>query len=261
MDKRTTNMLLVGGAVLALILLGGGVWLVVAGLSGGAEPAAALPTATAVAQLPPATDAAETLTPTPPTVPTTAVVLLPSATPPPTVTPTNTPEVTNTPVATETPTPPPATNTAVPVVIPPTQTPTATAVPPTATPAGPQPGTVNGISATHFALRNDAQLWVGGDIWFEFRVANASGGNVPYGALGVMPRRNGADLPQWFQRSWGGNNDSLPTGGLTWDDRIRIPESGSYTLRLMICFESGAACMSGGGTFHTLSQEIPVNLP
>ncbi len=259
MDKRTTTLVAIGGVALALILLVGGMWLVFAGLTDGNEPAASLPTATAVAQLPTATT--EPLSPTPTNAPPTAVVFQASATPPPTVTPTDTPAVTNTPIPTETTTPPPATNTAVPVFVPPTNTPPPTAVPPTNTPTGPQPGTVNGISAAHFALRNDAQLWVGGSIWFEFRVANASGGNVPYGALGVMPRRNGADLPQWFQRSWGGNDDFLTPGGLEWADHINLPESGSYTLRLMICFESGPTCMSGGGKFHTLSQEIPVTLP
>lgn len=258
MDKQTKT-LLVGAAALAFVLLLTGVFLVVQGMTRPVEPVAAAPTPTAEIAQPTAT-AVILAEPTATSLPT-AVILLPSATPPPTVTPTEMPIVTDTPVPTDTP-PPTATNVPPPVVIVPTNTPVPP--PPTNTPGpppGPQPGTVNGISAAHFALQPRAQLSVNGDIWFEFRVTNASGGNVPYGALGVMPRRNGVDMLQWFQRSWGGNDDFLGSSGLSWDDRIRIPEAGSYTLRLMICFESGPACMSGGGTFHTLSQEIPVNLP
>lgn len=257
MDKQTKT-LLVGAAALAIILLLGGVLLIVQGMNRSVEPVAAAPTPTVEVAEPTATTAPAdpTMTPLP-----TAVILLPSVTPPPTVTPTETPIVTNTPVPTDTP-PPTATNVPPPVVIVPTNTPVPP--PPTNTPGpppGPQPSTVNGISGAHFALQPRAQISVNGDIWFEFRVTNSSGGNVPYGALGVMPRRNGVDMLQWFQRSWGGNDDFLGPSGLSWDDRIRIPERGAYTLRLMICFESGPACMSGGGTFHTLSQEIPVNLP
>jgi hypothetical protein len=259
MDKQKSNALLVGAVALALLLLVGGVVLVAREMTRPVEPVAAAPSPTSEAAQPTATTAVAAADPTMTPMPT-AVILLPSATPPPTVTASPTPPVTDTPVPTDTP-PPTATNPPAPVVVLPTNTPVPP--PPTNTaapPPGPQPGTVNGISAAHFALQNRAQLWVNGDIWFEFRVTNSSGNNVPYGALGVMPRRNGVDLPQWFQRSWGGNDDFLSPSGLSWDDRIRIPESGAYTLRLMICFESGPACMSGG-TFHTLSQEIPVNLP
>ncbi|MBK8989399.1 MAG: hypothetical protein IPM39_25620 [Chloroflexi bacterium] len=267
MDKRTTNILLVGIALLAMVLLMSGMWLVFQGMSASAEPSASQPAPTAVANLPAATTAVQETLPTAPaptalapTTQSTLVALPPSATPPPTVTPTETPVVTDTPVPTDTP-PPTATNVPPPVVIVPTNTPVPPANTPVPTPSGPQPGTVNGVSASHFALQNRAQLWVNGDIWFEFTVNNSGNNSVPYGALGVMPRRNGADMLPWFQRSWGGNDDALNPGNLSWDDRIRIPEAGSYTLRLVICFEAGATCMSGGGTFHTLSQEIAVTLP
>lgn len=257
MDKRTTNGLLIGLAVLAFALLIGGVWLVVRGMTIAAEPAAPLPTATAVAEQPTATTAVAAVDPTN-TAPPTAVVLPPTVTPPPTVTATNTPEVTNTPPPTETPLP---TNTPVPVVILPTNTPVPPTETPVPTPSGPQPITVNGLSGTHFALQDRAEIRVGGSIWFEFEVSNGTGGNVPFSQLGVMPRKDGADRLQWYQNSWGGNDDTIPPNGLRWDDHIRLPEAGSYTLRLVICFDGKDACRGGSGTWHTLSQEIPVNLP
>lgn len=257
MDKRTANILLVGAAVLAVILLMGGMWLVFQGLNANTEPAAPVPTATMIAAAPTATTAVPDTLPTATSLPT-AVVLPPSATPPPTVTPTETPLATDTAVPTETPLP---TNTSAPVVILPTNTPVPPTNTPVPTPSGPQPETVNGLSGAHFALQPRAQIQVGGQIWFEFTVANSTGNAVPFNLLGVMPRKNGVDRREWYQNSWGGNNDVIPPGGLSWDDNIKLPESGSYTLRLVICFDSPEACRGGSGTWHTLSQEIPVNLP
>ena len=134
--------------------------------------------------------------------------------------------------------------------------PTATvAVPPTAVP---QVG-ANGLTASNFAIQPRASLTVNGDIWFEFTVANATGGEVAFDALGVMPRKDGNDRREWYQHSWGGNNDVIPSSGLTWDDHINLPEAGNYTLRLVVCFD-GAACKQQKGTWHTLSQEIPITV-
>jgi hypothetical protein len=257
MDKRTSNILLVGIAVLAVVLLMSGMWLVFRGMNTAAEPAAPLPTATAIAALPTATTAVQEALPTATSLPT-LVVLLPSATPPPTVTPTDTPAATDTPVPTDT---PPPTNTPVPVVIPPTNTPVPPTNTPVPTPSGPQAVSINGLSSSRFNLQPRAQIQVNGKIWFEFTVDNSTGGNVAFSQLGVMPRKNGADRLDWYQNSWGGNNDSIKPGGLRWEDHISLPEAGSYTLRLVICFDSRDACRGGSGTWHTLSPEIPVNLP
>lgn len=156
------------------------------------------------------------------------------------------------------------TDTPVPTAIPPTAAPVIiqpTAVPPTATPvpATPVPQGANGLIATHFALQQRAELFTNGDIWFEFNVANSTGNPVPFDALGVMPRKDGVDRGQWYQHSWGGNNDSIPPGGLTWDDHINLPEAGNYTLRLVVCFD-GPACQAQTGTWHTLSGEIPITV-
>lgn len=256
MDKRTLNILLVGTAVLAIVLLMGGMWLVFQGLNATAEPAAPLPTATAVAALPTETTAVDDL-PTATSLPT-LVVLLPSATPIPTVTPTDTPVATDTPIPTDT---PPPTNTPVPVVILPTNTPVPPTNTPVPTPSGPQVVSINGLSASRFNLQPRAQIQVNGKIWFEFTVDNSTGGEVPFSQLGVMPRKNGADRLDWYQNSWGGNDDTIKPGGLRWEDNIKLPEAGSYTLRLVICFDGKDACRGGSGTWHTLSPEIPVNLP
>lgn len=205
--------------------------------------------------------AAETATPAP-LLPTATIATIesqapPTATPPATSTPTHTPEATATPLPTNTPVPPTATNTA--VYIPPTNTP----IPPTNTPAppaGPQPGTVNGLSGTHYAVQGRSSYTPNGQIWFEFTVGNSSGGPVAFEQLGTMPRRNGQDIVAWYQNSWGGNDDAIPANGLSWEDNIRIPEAGDYTLRLVICFDARAACLNGSGTWHTLSQEVPVSI-
>ena len=146
-----------------------------------------------------------------------------------------------------------------PTAVPPTAAPP-TAIPPTAAPTvPPAPSGVNGLSGAHFALQDRADLSVNGRIWFEFHVANATGGDVPFDALGVMPKKDGVDRPEWYQNSWGGNNDVIDVDGLNWEDHIELPEAGNYTLRLVICFD-GAACRQNNGTWHTLSSEIPVTI-
>jgi hypothetical protein len=173
----------------------------------------------------------------------------------PTVVPTEAPP---TEAATETPTAAPtaAPPTAAPVVVQPTAVPpTATAVPPTPTP---QLG-VNGLIASNFAIQPRANLVVDGKVWFEFVIANSTGGDVPFDALGVMPKKDGADRPEWYQHSYGGNNDVIPPDGLSWEDHIDLPEAGNYTLRMVVCFD-GPACKQQTGTWHTISQEIPITI-
>ena len=183
-------------------------------------------------------------------------------TPLPTSTPTNTPEATPTPQATFTPLPtntlppPTPTSTPVPVVLP-TNTPVP--VPPTDTPV-PQPPSARGLTATAFNLQSRSNYSVGGSIWFDFNIVNSTGGNVSYNRLGVMPRKDGGDRLDWFQQSYGGPNAAIRPGGLNHEDNIKIPEAGSYTLRLMICFDGYDACKSGGGTWVTLSPEIQVTI-
>jgi hypothetical protein len=182
----------------------------------------------------------------------------PAAPPQPTAIPTVAPtEAPPTEVPTEAPT-------AVPTAIPPTARPVVqpTAVPPTATAAPPTPTPqlgVNGLIASHFAIQDRADLVVNGKVWFEFNIANSTGGDVPFDALGVMPKKDGVDRPDWYQHSYGGNNDVVPPGGLNWEDHIDLPEAGNYTLRMVICFD-GPACKAQTGTWHTISQEIPITI-
>jgi hypothetical protein len=75
-----------------------------------------------------------------------------------------------------------------------------------------------------------------------------------------MPKKNGTDRLDWYQNSWGGNDDAIPVAGLQWEDNIQLPETGPYTLRLVICFDDYNACRGGSGTWVTLSQEIPVTI-
>jgi len=244
-------------AALAVLLVGGAS----IGCGNAPDENAALATteATAVAVAPtkpppiiaantaaPAPTSAEVAPPTPTAQPTMEITAAPTDVPPTPVPPTAVPPTAV--PATVAPPAPPA-----PTAIPPT------AVPPTAAPPPSSPGSINGLSASNFAIQDRAQLTVNGDIWFEFHVANSTNSDVPFDALGVMPKKDGVDRPQWYQHSWGGNNDVIPPDGLSWDDHINLPEAGNYTLRLVICFD-GPACQAQNGTWHTLSQEIPVTI-
>ena len=205
-----------------------------------------------------ASTATATAVPTEPaTLPPAIVVELPSRTPIPA---TDTPIPTDTPTAvpvTDTPTAIPPTNTAVYVAPPPTAIPpTNTAVPPT---AAPQIG-ANGLVASHFALQDRSSFTVNGAVWFEYKVSNSTGGNVPYNALGVMPKKDGRDRFDWYQQTYGGPNSTIKPGGLEWASNIDLPEAGNYTLRLVICFDGFDTCLKGNGTWHTLSSEIPITI-
>lgn len=171
--------------------------------------------------------------------------------------------VTNTPEATEimpTDTPEPVLPTSTPQPAQPTSPPPP---PPTDTPEPPPPPPpkgANGLVASHFALQDRSDFSAGGKIWFEFTVANSTGGEVPYNALGVMPKKDGVDRFEWYQQTYGGPNSTINPGGLSWEDRIELPEPGSYTLRLVMCFDGFDNCLQGGGTWQTLSDEIPVQI-
>lgn len=178
---------------------------------------------------------------------------LPTAVP--TVAPTEAPP-TEAPSATPTTAPTAIPPTAKPVVQPTAAPPTATAVPPTPVP---QVG-ANGLIASNFAVQDRAELTVNGSVWFEFNVANQTGGEVSYNALGVMPRKDGVDRPEWYQQSYGGPDSTIKPGGLEWEDNIKLPEAGNYTLRLVICFDGFDACLQQRGQWHTLSPEIPITI-
>ena len=75
-----------------------------------------------------------------------------------------------------------------------------------------------------------------------------------------MPKKDGVDRPEWYQQSWSGEDSVVRPGGKSWKDNIKLPEAGDYTLRLVICFDGFEACTTGGGTFHSLSGEVPVTI-
>ena len=204
--------------------------------------------------------ATETAVPVSPTVlPPAVVQILPTNTPLPSPTATETPIPTETALPTSTATAVPPTNVPLPTAVPATSTP----VPPTNTPvpSGPQPTNANGLVGQSFVLQDwRTSLSPGGQIWYEWRIGNTTGGGVAYSTIGVMPRRNGVDIVDWYQNNWGGNNDVMPPEGLSWPSWMSIPEAGDYTLRLVVCFDGFQNCLNGGGTFYTLSQEIPISI-
>jgi len=193
------------------------------------------------------------------TLPTAAIEVQPTNTLPPSPTPTETAPPTETPLPTETPVPP--TNTPVSVIIP-TNPPPPPPPPPTNTPepAPPQQNT-RGLVGTEWEIQWErTSPSVNGEIWYKFALTNSSGGTVPYGSLGAMPKKDGVDRPEWHKNSWGGNNDEISLDGQSAEDHIKLPEAGNYTLRLTICFESHSVCRAGQGSWVTLSHEIPIDI-
>jgi hypothetical protein len=171
---------------------------------------------------------------------------------------TGTPDETEVPVTeTFTPAPPTSTVQAIQPTSPPPPPPTDTPAPqPTPLP----PKGANGLVASHFALQERSEYNAGGSIWFEFTIANDTGNEVPYNALGVMPKKDGVDRFEWYQQTYGGKNSTISAGGFSWEDRIKIPEPGNYTLRLVMCFDGFDNCLQGSGTWQTMSDEIPVQI-
>lgn len=256
MNNKTLRNVLIGAmGVLILLLVVAAVLLMQEN-----QETAVAPTADAVADLPTELPVTETAVPASPTIlPPAVVEILPTNTPLPSPTPTETPPPTETALPTSTATVVPPTNAPRPTAVPATSTP----VPPTNTPvpSGPQPTNANGLVGQSFALQDwRTSRTPGGQIWYEWRVGNTTGAGVPYSTIGIMPRRNGQDIVAWYQNNWGGNNDVMPPEGLSWPSWMSIPEAGDYTLRLVVCFDGYQNCLSGGGTFHTLSQEIPISI-
>jgi hypothetical protein len=272
MTQNKTLAVAVIGVVIILLLICAGTALIVSAVmsdsDAGAQATATLPVAVETDALPgtevaAATDAVAATDPAGDNLPPPGMTELPTSTP----LPTNTPEPTPLPTATPLPTEPPPTptNTRPPVVLPtnpppppqPTVAPTNTPGPP----PPPPPQSARGLTGTYFGLHDGQSdnVAAGQPIWFHFTVANSSGAPVPFGGLGVLPRKGGADRFDLFQASWG--NDQVGVNGLDWIDHIDIGESGSYTLRLAVCFDVTVdQCRQGQGNWATLSGEIPVTV-
>jgi hypothetical protein len=259
MSRNLTIVLTVLAAFLIVVLVVAFI-LVLPEVTGGQTTASVQNTATSAVEEESeeiAVEPSETAVPT--QLPAPVVEVLATDTPLPTDTPTDTPEPTATPEETDTPEPT-ATSTPVPpapVIVLPTSTP----VPPTSPPPPTAvPVNTHGLQGTHFAVQSRSNYTVNGEIWYEFTVQNNSGGPVPFQALGALPKKNGADRGDLFKLSWGGNDDVIHPGGLTAEDWIKLPETGNYTLRLVICFEALSACQNGSSPWVTLSQEVPVTI-
>ena len=258
--NQTRTLAVAGiGILLVLLLVCAGTALIVSAMNAAPDSGSASSgeTATVAPTVPAATEVANEVLPPP------GMVELATSTLMPTNTPEATPLPTDTPVPTEPPLPT-ATNTAVPVVLPtnpppPPPPPTNTPEPPP--PPPPPPQDARGLVGTAFNLHDgqSAEVGSGQPIWFHFTVENNSGAPVEFGALGVLPRKDGGDRFDLFQASWG--NDAVQTSGLDWVDHIDISEGGSYTLRLAVCFDASVdECRAGAGNWATLSGEIPVTV-
>lgn len=255
MNKKLAIVLVGIASCLILVLLVAFVFLIQEALPGSSGEQLAENTAVATAETESvAAVPTDTLEPT--DLPAPVVTEAPTETAvPPTAAPTDTPEATATPEASATPEPT-ATATNAPVVVQPTNTP----VPPTNTPAPTSPPVnTNGLSAS-FTLRSDSSYTVNGNIWFDFTITNSTGQNVPYQALGALPKKDGVIRGDLFKQSWGGPNATIKPEGLSATDWIKLPETGNYTLQLAICFDALSACQSGASAWVGLSPEIPVTI-
>ncbi len=155
----------------------------------------------------------------------------------------------------------PPTSTPVPVQPTNPPPPPPTAVPPTEEPPPPPPPIgANGLVASHFAIQDRADLVVDGKVWFEFTISNSTGGEVGYYSLGVMPKKDGVDRVDWYQQSYKGQNSTIDPGGFSWEDNIRLPEAGNYTLRVVMCFDDYDSCTTRSGNYQSMSGEIPVTI-
>jgi hypothetical protein len=118
--------------------------------------------------------------------------------------------------------------------------------------------------ATNFEIDyGRTQFGVNQPIWFKFTVMSTTGHPVDYGSLGVMPSKYGVDQFAWYQHSYGGGTtawDRIPPEGFSHEDNIKFPESGSFSIRLAICFDTYNVCRSGGGSFVYLSGELPLDI-
>jgi hypothetical protein len=163
----------------------------------------------------------------------------------PTLTPSATPTPTNTPTPSQTPTR--------------TATPTSTQTP-TLTPTAVQMYTYDGFRGNYFRLLS-ASAARNEDVWFEFSVTNTNPNARYIGGLGaywnsctVVP-----GSVYCTQASWGDFTFSAtpPDNVIEWNDHLNIPTSGTYSVRLGICFlGSRTNCENNPSQWHPLSDPI-----
>ena len=158
----------------------------------------------------------------------------------PTLTPSATPTPTNTPTPSQMPTV--------------TRTPTVTSTPTrTSTPV--QMYTYDGFRGNYFRLLS-ASAARSEDVWFEFSVTNTNPDARYIGGLGAYWCTGS---PPCTQASWGDFTFSAAPPGnvLEWNDHLNISTSGTYSVRLGICFlGSRTNCENNPSAWHALSDPI-----
>jgi hypothetical protein len=115
------------------------------------------------------------------------------------------------------------------------------------------------LSAT-FLIEGGTNFAVNQDIWFVYDLKNANRAEMEYGALGLLPRKDGVERLDLAQFSW--TNATMFPNGMVWRDHINIPEPGNYSVRIAICFDATQdVCRAGGGRWATLSPyELPITV-
>ena len=99
----------------------------------------------------------------------------------------------------------------------------------------------------------------GGLIWFEWTIVNSSGNPVPYGCIGAMPQKDGADRPDWFKTSWGGSPETLCHHKGLAPMTISYSTKPAITLRLAISFDDYSVCSNEAA--HTIRFPTRFHLP
>lgn len=188
----------------------------------------------------------------------TATLSLSLATLPPTITigPTQTPIPTDAPpeimLPTRTPQPTDPPQPAAATAKPPTATPTPMATQPPQ-PTAP-PGQGHGLTDIKFWL-DKTEFNPGEEIWFHFDVRNASSNDLSFGHLGPTIFKGGVWL--FNKPSW--TSAVLKAGDrLEWYDWFALNESGTYDLRLAICYSLAEQCDAGSGEWELLSPPVTI---
>jgi hypothetical protein len=136
-----------------------------------------------------------------------------------------------------------------------TPTPTPTRTPtPTIVPTSPPMHTENGIRGDFFHIRNRV-AGPNQDVWFDFGVTNVGSVRVDYGALGAW-------WSSGSQASWGDDDFFNPGQGIQFhEDHLNIPSTGTYQVRLAICFlPKRVDCQSQSGLSQWKFLSDPVSV-
>ncbi|MGH2523193.1 MAG: hypothetical protein ACRDH2_11875, partial [Anaerolineales bacterium] len=138
-----------------------------------------------------------------------------------------------------------------PTSAPPTATRPANTAPPAPT-STPSVYSSRGIVGNFFSVENPTAA-AGQDIWFNFKVTNASDTPLSYSVLAAHSD-SGPSARSWTNETLGAH------AVLEWRDHININTPGAYDLYLGICYGGRDACLANNAPWDRLSPSITVTV-